>query len=570
MLAIAFLIGVDAVQLFLPEIIGNIVKEAESNTLTMNFIGIQVLYILAIGVAIFVGRVVWRLTLYSVRAYIEADLRRRLFVHCEALPKQYHDTHKTGGTMALLTNDTEEVANTFSEGIVYIIDIVVLGTMAFIKMLMLHWVLALVAILPMLLFSVSGFILEKVETNTYEAQQNAFEKMSDFATENLFGISVIKAFVKEKQQRLAFSNRVNDHRRKFISFIRFDSIYNMIINGLIYISFTVILILGGYIATQDTNIPGAIAMTSDKLTEFYGYFDSLIWPMLAIVFFVSMTARGRASCKRITALLNSPISVKDKDGITKTGERINGDIEFNNLSFTYPEAESPSLKNCNFTIKEGEMIGVIGKTGCGKTTLVNMLLKLYNLPEGVLRIGGKDINDISTYDLRESIGYVAQDPFLFSTTIADNIAFYNINSSMDEIKQAAIFACVDDNIMGFKDGYKTIVGERGVSLSGGQKQRISMARAVIKNPEILILDDSVSAVDSSTEKIILKNIKEQRKGKTTIIIAHRISAIEDLDHIIILDNGEIVGFGNHEELLDSNKYYQDIVKLQQLEKEVNS
>ncbi len=566
---ILVLIGVDAVQLLLPPIIAKIVDTANQNNLTLNFITIQSLYILAIGLAIFVGRVLWRFLLNGVSVLIQADLRKRLFIHCENLPKEYHNTHKTGATMAILTNDTEAISDTFSDGVIYLVDILVLGTLAFIKMMMVNWVLSLVTIIPLILFVFSGNILEKVETRTFEAQQESFERMSDFTTENLFGISVIKAFVKEKQQIHAFSGRVNDNRKKYIRFIRFDNIYNIIINGVVYLSLIALLILGGYFATKDIEIIGIEHMTGPALTEFYGYFDSLIWPMFAIVFFVSITSRGRASCKRVSEILNTPISVKDKDGIVPTNEKITGDIEFNHLSFAYPDSEEESLIDCNFVIKKGQNVGIIGRTGSGKSTIISMLLKQYNIEDGMLKIGGVDINDLSTVDLRNSIGLVNQDPFLFSTTIAKNIAFSDETISMERIKEAAKFACIDENIEGFKDGYETVVGERGVSLSGGQKQRISMARAVIKDPEILLLDDSVSAVDSSTEKAILKNINEGRKGKTTIIIAHRISAVEDLDMIILMDKGRVVATGTHDELLKDNKMYQDIVKLQELEKEVN-
>ncbi|HBD06479.1 MAG TPA: ABC transporter ATP-binding protein [Firmicutes bacterium] len=562
------LIGVDAIQLLLPEIIGNIVRAANENELSMGFIGLQVLYILAIGLGIFAGRIIWRLLVEGVCHKIQADLRRRLFIHCEALPKEYHSSHKTGGTMALLTNDTEAVSYTFSDGVIFFVDIAVLGTLAMIKMFLVNWALALITIVPLVFLIFSGNILEKLETKSYEAQQKAFEKMSDFTSENLSGISVIKAFIKEKQQLKAFSNCANDHRTKALKFIRLDNAYNIIINGLIYISFALLLIIGGYLATNNVDLPLANPLTSDMLTEFYGYFDSLIWPMLAIVFLISTISRGKASCNRISELLNTPISVKDDEGVVQNNQPLKGNIKIQNLTFAYPDGETPVLKDCSVEIKAGENIGIIGRTGSGKTTFVNMLLKLYNVPRERIYIDGKDINDISTIDLRNSIGYVAQDTFLFSTSIAENIAFAHPRISFDAIKRAAKFACVDDNIANFKEGYDTIVGERGVSLSGGQKQRIAMARAIINDPEILILDDSVSAVDSSTEKEILSNIKRERKGKTTLIIAHRISAIENLDHIIILDEGQIVGYGTHQELLESNTYYQDIVKLQELEKEV--
>ena len=378
---------------------------------------------------------------------------------------------------------------------------------------------------------------------------------------------MIKAFIKEKEQLSNFAKHADNNRKKSIAFIKLDSLYTAIINAIIYISAVLIIVVGGIFIINDVKIPGTTTMTGGNLSTFYGYFDTLVWPILAIVFLISTASRGKASCNRITELLNTKITVKDKEGL-KDDNEVKGAISIRNLTFSYPDGSSPALKNINVDIKPGENIGIIGRTGSGKTTFVNTILKLYNVEDGHVFIDGKDINLWTTHKLREAIGYVAQDTFLFSCSISDNIAFSNPCLNKEKIEMAARFACVADNIKDFKEGYNTVIGERGVTLSGGQKQRISMARAIAKDPQILILDDSVSAVDSSTEKEILSNIKRLRKGKTTLIVADRISAVEDLDHIIVLDEGSIVGFGTHSELLADNKVYQDIVKLQELEKEV--
>lgn len=564
---ILFLILVDVTQLFLPKIIGDLVDAISDKTLTSEIIAKNVLYIFLIGIAVFVGRIVWRLFINGVNYKIQSDLRKRLFIHCENLPKEFYTTHKTGGLMALLTNDVESVGETFSAGVMFLIDVVCLGSMAFIYMAQMNWALALVSAVPLVFLIFSGNILEKYETKTYEENQQAFENLSDFTTESFSGISVIKAFIKEKEQLSNFAKHADNNRKKSIAFIKLDSLYTAIINAIIYISAVLIIVVGGIFIINDVKIPGTTTMTGGNLSTFYGYFDTLVWPILAIVFLISTASRGKASCNRITELLNTKITVKDKEGL-KDDNEVKGAISIRNLTFSYPDGSSPALKNINVDIKPGENIGIIGRTGSGKTTFVNTILKLYNVEDGHVFIDGKDINLWTTHKLREAIGYVAQDTFLFSCSISDNIAFSNPCLNKEKIEMAARFACVADNIKDFKEGYNTVIGERGVTLSGGQKQRISMARAIAKDPQILILDDSVSAVDSSTEKEILSNIKRLRKGKTTLIVAHRISAVEDLDHIIVLDEGSIVGFGTHFELLADNKVYQDIVKLQELEKEV--
>lgn len=331
------------------------------------------------------------------------------------------------------------------------------------------------------------------------------------------------------------------------------------------------MILGGYYVLTGNVIGGGVDFDGGKLSTYFGYFDTLIWPMLAISMLIDNISRSRASYNRIAELLKTEPSVKDNLAeLRKDLPVFKGALEFKNLDFSYEDDENQKvLQGISLKINAGENIGIVGRTGSGKTTFVNSILKIHNIPKDKIFMDGVDINSWPTKVVRDNIGYVAQDSFLFSDLISNNIAFSNPKLSMDEVRKAAKFACVDSNIIEFKDGYNTMVGERGVTLSGGQKQRIAMARAIVKNPQILILDDSVSAVDSETEKTILNNIKELRKGKTTLIIAHRISAVEKLDHIIVMDNGKIVGYGTHDELLKSCEIYAKLVELQKLEKEVN-
>ena len=303
-----------------------------------------------------------------------------------------------------------------------------------------------------------------------------------------------------------------------------------------------------------------------QLVEYIGYFEAIVWPIMAVSMLIEKTSRGKASLNRITELLDAPIDVADRDGVADL-RNPHGGIEFRHLTFRYPDGEYDVLKDVSFTIKPGESVGIVGKTGAGKTALVDLLLRTYNVPDGTLFVDGQDVNAVSIHSVRDACAYVPQDNFLFSDTIAHNIGFGVDDASQADIDRAAALADVRDNIVDFKDGYETVLGERGVTVSGGQKQRISIARALLKNAPILILDDSVSAVDTRTEKIILDNLKTSRAGKTTLLIAHRISTVEQLDKIVFIEDGRVEAVGPHDELYRSCAEYRRMVDLQKLEDE---
>lgn len=571
LLGILALILVDIVQLFIPEIIGNAISSLDKGTFVDKDYITVLLSLVGIGVLMFIGRSAWRLCINGVGQKIEYDLRERMFIHAEKLSVEYYKKQKTGGLMSLYTNDLDAVKTSFMDGTIFLIDAVVLGGLAMFKMFKMNWLLTVICIVPLALVALCGGVIGKAESARFKERQEAFEGLSDFVQENITGISVIKAFVKEGQQMKKFAKLNSKNEIANIKYLRYSIMLNSLISFLIYSVFGVIMILGGYYVLTGNVIGGGVDFDGGKLSTYFGYFDTLIWPMLAISMLIDNISRSRASYKRIAELLKTEPSVKDNlKELKKDLPVFKGALEFNNLDFSYEDDETQKvLQGISLKIKAGENIGIVGRTGSGKTTFVNSILKIHNIPKGKIFIDGVDINSWPTKVVRDNIGYVAQDSFLFSDLISNNIAFSNPKLSMDEVRKAAKFACVDSNIIEFKDGYNTMVGERGVTLSGGQKQRIAMARAIVKNPQILILDDSVSAVDSETEKTILNNIKELRKGKTTLIIAHRISAVEKLDHIIVMDNGKIVGYGTHDELLKSCEIYAKLVELQKLEKEVN-
>ena len=376
------------------------------------------------------------------------------------------------------------------------------------------------------------------------------------------GIAVIKAFVKEAKELMAFKQLNSENEEANIAHTKASVLMRVLVTMFVESVICIILGYGGYLVHEKT-------FTAGQLMEFIGYFTAVIWPIMAVSELIDMTSRGKASLDRIGQLLDASVDVKDREDAQPMGA-VRGDIEFRNLSFRYPDGEFDALRNVSFKINAGENVGLVGKTGSGKTTLVDLILRTYNVPDGTLFIDGQDVNTVSIRDLREGCAYVPQDNFLFSDTIENNIAFGVTDRSKAAVTQAARLADVHSNIKEFSQGYGTVLGERGVTVSGGQKQRISIARALMKDAPILILDDSVSAVDTKTETTILENLRTTRAGKTTILIAHRISTIEKMDKILFIDEGELAAVGTHEELYQNNEEYRKMVELQRLEEEGGS
>lgn len=511
-------------------------------------------------VAIVVGRFLWRICFFGTAIKVETDLRKRMFDHCKDLSQNYYQRNKVGNLMSLFTNDLETIQECFGEGILMFCDALFLGGLAFIKMWNMNNVLTMLSMIPLVIMVVIGFFVSQKMTNKWESRQEAFSNLSDFAQETYSGISVVKAFVSELKELVAFKELNVQNEKRNVEYTRFSTLLMVLVDLLTESVVCVILGYGGYLAYIGV-------FNAGQLVEFIGYFMSAIWPMLAVSFLVEMHSRGTASLNRISELLNEENDLKDAEGVEHL-ENIQGKIEFNHLSFTYPGEHNPVLEDISFVVNAGDNVGIVGKTGCGKTTLVDLILRTYNIDRGMLLIDDKDVNDIAIKDVRGACAYVPQDNFLFSDTISNNIAFANSSASSEEVAEVAKLADVHDNIVDFKEGYETMLGERGVTVSGGQKQRISIARALMKEAPILILDDSVSAVDTKTEKIILDNLKNNRKGKTTLLIAHRISTIEKMDKVLFLEDGKLIDYGSHDELVERCDAYRKMVDLQRLEDEV--
>ena len=577
LLGVLVLIAVDWIQLYIPQFSGDVVDRLADGFVSdedISAITFEVLWILLIAVGMFVGRIVWRIAIMFTSRKIEGELRRDMFLKAERLSVNYYHNNKVGTIMAWFTNDLETIEECFGFGTVMIVDSSFLLVFSLVKMIMLDPSLTLISIVPVALIVLWGALVEKVMSEKWELRQKSFDAIYDYSQENFTGIRVIKAFVKENQEILAFSKVARKSQKIEIDAARVSVGFDVAIEVIIAMCFAVILGFGGWFvlaAVQGTPIVilgHEIYLTAGKLVEFTGYFDSMIWPLIALGQIVTMRARGKASVKRITDYMETEEEIHDKEDAVSFVAK--GKITFNHFFFTYPESKSETLQDVNLTIEAGETVGIVGKIGSGKSTLVNSLLRIYNLSPRSVLIDDVDIMDMKISSVRDNIAIVPQDNFLFSDTIERNINFSDREKGLDEAVEAAQFADVHDNIIEFKDQYQTISGERGVTLSGGQKQRISLARAYIKNAPILILDDSVSAVDLKTEEKILKNIKEQRAGKTTLVIASRVSTVAHMDKIMVINDGKIEAFASPKELSKISPTYQKMVYLQRLEKEVGS
>ena len=569
LLGLLALLMVDYIQLLIPQFyrlvingvnLGQVVVNGQTLPFTkevlLQHICLPMIWIVVLMV---IGRFLWRICFFGSAVRVAANLRERMFDHSRQLSQQYYQVNKVGNLMSLYTNDIDTIQECFGDGILMFFDALVLGLMALYKMWRMDYKLTLLALIPALIMFGIGTVMGTAMTKRWEERQQAFSDLSDFAQENFSGIAVIKAFVKELKELMAFRKLNKQNEEINVIYTKIATLLEVLVTLFVESVICVILGYGGYLVYQGR-------FNAGQLVEYIGYFEAIVWPIMAISMLIEKTSRGKASLNRITELLDAPIDVADRPGVQEL-QNPQGSVEFRHLTFRYPDGEYDVLQDISFTIHPGESVGIVGKTGAGKTALVDLLLRTYNVPDDTLFVDGKDVNTLSIHSVRAVCAYVPQDNFLFSDTIAHNIGFGVDDASPEMIDHAASLADVRDNIVDFKDGYETVLGERGVTVSGGQKQRISIARALLKNAPILILDDSVSAVDTRTEKIILDNLKSSRANKTTLLIAHRISTVERLDKIIFLDDGKIEAVGPHDELYTSCPKYRRMVDLQRLEDE---
>ena len=566
---LAALVMVDYMQLEIPELYqviingmnqGHVMVDGVQMAFDMDFLLDRIcMPMVKIILCMVFGRFLWRVCFFGAGIRVENDLRNRMFDHAKDLSREYYQLNKVGDLMSLFTNDLDTIQECYGWGIMMFFDALLLGVLALIKMWRMNAMMTILCLIPMMFLMGAATLVGQRLERKWEYRQDCFSKLSDFSQESYSGIAVIKAFVKESVELMAFKDLNKENEDANISFTKTSVLMRIMVMLFVESVICVILGYGGYLVHKQV-------FNAGQLMEFIGYFTAIIWPVMAVSELIDMTSRGKASLKRVSELLDAPCTVVDKPGVEEL-KNIRGDIEFRNLTFRYPDGEYDALENVSFTINAGENVGLVGKTGSGKTTLVDLILRTYNVPDGTVFVDGRDVNEVSIRSVREGCAYVPQDNFLFSDTIEQNIAFGVTRPEPAAVMDAAKLADVHSNIKDFQLGYKTVLGERGVTVSGGQKQRISIARALMKDAPILILDDSVSAVDTKTEETILHNLHETRAGKTTILIAHRISTIAGMDKILFIDDGKLAAVGTHDELYVSTPAYRKMVDLQRLEEE---
>ena len=576
LLGIFFLICVDIIQLFIPDLIGKLVELFEDGynpdkvAQQVQFYGLE---ILLISLAMFFGRIVFRLFLFGSSTKITEGLRQDMFEKSQRLDQTYYHANKIGNVMSWMTSDTEEIQEYLGWGTVMLVDGFFMTGLVLVRMFMKNWMLTLFILLPLILIIIWGLLVEKVMAKLWNTRQSVFDNLYDYCEETFTGIRVIKAFLKETKQLLHFSiiakkNKDADIKLGVVS-VLFDAVIIVLIEGII----SLIIGLGGwFVYLAATGNPAHIfglelTLTTAELVTFLNYFIILIWPLIALGSVITMHARAKTSYKRIARFMDAEEVIKDKENAIELKD-VKGKIEFRNLSFSYEGDDNYILKDISFVINPGESVGVVGRVGSGKTTIVNLLSRLYNVEEKTLFFDDEDVMDCAVKSVRQAVATVPQDNFLFSLSVEDNIKFGKENATFEDVKKAAAFSDVAKDIEGFTNKYNSLTGERGISLSGGQKQRISISRAFLKDAPIMILDDSVSSVDIDTEEKILENISKLRNGKTTIIISSRVSTVSKLDKIVVLNEGKLEAFDTPKNLMKLSPTYKKMVELQKLEDEL--
>ncbi len=554
---IVLLLFVAFLQLIPPKVIGIFVDHIKNDTLTAKIMLTWIGVLIISAATLYILRYYWRIMIFGSAVKLSRQLRNKLYQHFTNMSQSFYQKKRVGDLMAHATNDLQAIQQTAGSGVLTLVDSLATGGFVIIAMATtISWKLTLIALIPMPLMAILTSWYGTMLHKKFHKAQEAFSSLNDKTQESVTGIKVIKTFGQENEDIEDFRKLSEDVVQKNISVARIDSLFDPTISLIVGISYFLSIAFGAKYVLNDE-------LTVGQLVSFTTYLGLLIWPMLAFGWLFNIVERGRASNDRVTALLAEKADIIDEENSIEIVP--SGDIEFNVSEFSYPDENEPLLRDIHFTLKKGETLGIVGKTGAGKTTLLKLIIREFEGYKGTIHFGGHSLFQYQLEKLREAIGYVPQDHFLFSATVAENIAFSNPDAAIDKIFEAARTANIHEDILQFSDGYDTVVGERGVSLSGGQKQRISIARALIMNPEVLILDDSLSAVDAKTEEEILHALKQNREGKTTIITAHRLSAIQHANLILVLDEGKIIQRGTHEKLMLENGWYKDMYLHQQLE-----
>lgn len=554
---IVILLFVALLQLIPPKVIGVIADHINDGTLTKGVLLEWMVILVAAGIGMYVLRYFWRIMIFGSAVKLSRQLRNNLYQHFTNMSPSFYQKRRTGDLMAHATNDLQAIQQTAGLGVLTLVDSLSTGGTVILAMAFtISWKLTLICLIPMPLMVILTNWFGTMLHRTFHKAQEAFSDLNDKTQESISGIKVIKTFGQEKEDIEDFRKQSEDVVQKNIVVAKIDSLYDPTISIIVGISFFLSILFGSkYVLAGEMSIGELISFTT--------YLGLLIWPMLAFGWLFNIVERGRASYDRVAALLREKSDITDRSGALDLVP--SGGITYDIEKFTFLGEKEPMLKNICFTINRGETLGIVGKTGAGKTTLLKLLIREFEDYEGEITFGDHMLPEYKLEKLREAIGYVPQDHFLFSASVAENIAFTNPQTSKEKIYDAARLASIHEDILRFTEGYQTVVGERGVSLSGGQKQRISIARALLMNPEVLVLDDSLSAVDAKTEEAILSSLRQNREGKTTIITSHRLSAIQHANLILVLDEGEVIERGTHEELMAIDGWYKEMYLRQQLE-----
>ncbi|MBN3553390.1 ATP-binding cassette domain-containing protein [Fictibacillus nanhaiensis] len=560
-IAVVLLTGVGIIEIIPPKLIGNIIDSIHMGTITkedmMKTLGIFV----AVLVSMYITMYIWMYQLFGGAFIIERSMRSSFMRHLLKMTPTFFEKNRTGDLMARATNDLKAISMTAGFGILTLVDSsLFMLTILFVMGFMISWKLTFAALIPL---PIIAFIIKKYGKKVHQrftVAQDAFGEMNDSVLESIQGVRVIRAYVQEEEDVERFNKVTEDVFEKNLAVSRIDALFEPTIKVLVGISYLIGLGYGAYMVFHK-------AITLGELVTFNVYLGMLIWPMIAIGELINVMERGSASLDRVNETLSYEPDVKDREDLVPLKDP--GTIAFEDVTFRYPSSESDNLKNINVKVEKGATLGIVGRTGSGKTTLLKQFLREYPSGKGNITFSGVGIEDIALEDLQGWIGYVPQDAILFSKTVEENILFGNSTAGVDKLNHVMEMASFRKDVQYLPEGLNTLVGEKGVALSGGQKQRVSIARALCVDPEILILDDALSAVDAKTETAIIGNIRKERAGKTTFITTHRLSAVEHADWIIVIDDGAIVDQGRHEDLIARDGWYKEQHERQQIEQNLN-
>ncbi|WP_242256219.1 ABC transporter ATP-binding protein [Bacillus cereus group sp. BfR-BA-01379] len=556
-IGIIMLFGVALLELVAPKVLGIVVDEINNGTLTSEKLLKWVVLLVVVGITMYILRYLWRIMIFGSSLKLARQLRKNLYEHFTKMSPSFYQSRRTGDLMAHATNDIQAIQQTAGSGVLTLVDSLAVGGCVLVAMgFTISWKLTLLSLIPMPIVAISTNYYGTLLHKRFHKAQQSFSEINDKVQESMSGMKVIRSLGQEKEDLQAFRKKSEDVVHKNMLVARIDSLFDPTISLIVGFSFLIAVCYGSVLVVRGE-------LTVGDLVTFTTYLGTLVWPMLAFGWLFNIMERGRASYDRVEKILSQKSDVVNREDAVHT--IASGNVTFAVDSFSYKKNELLQLIDVHFDLKKGETLGVVGRTGAGKTTLLKCLIREYDHFNGGLKVGERDIRDVTLYGVRSAISYVPQDHFLFSASIGENIAFGKADATYNEITRAAEIACIHDDILQFSEGYETVVGERGVSLSGGQKQRISIARALLTNAEILILDDCLSAVDAKTEETILNALKRERAGKTTIITAHRLSAIQHANLILVVDEGRIVQRGTHEQLMEENGWYKEMYESQQLE-----